>query len=263
MKEKVLITVKTYPVLSKTYAELVCTAGVNEEGNWRRIYPVPFRQLNNSQRYRKYQWIEVNLQKSTTDNRPETYRISGDLVNLNSPLPTTNKWSMRREAFIDNVLTHVDLSKLIESAHANQLSLALFRPHRWLGFKVEETERDWDASKLAQLDAEKNKLNLFKDVQTVEEDFSIVNKLPYKFSYMFMDINGRRSKLMIEDWEIGALYWNCVYQCSGNEQEAMKLLRRFIKNTGTTLFVMKNWIRIWFLELLFNIITKRLLIHLS
>ena len=235
MKEKILITVKTYPVLSKTYAELVCTAGVNEDGNWRRIYPVPFRQLNDNQQYKKYQWIGVDLQKSPTDIRPETYRISGDLVNLNGPLPTIDKWRMRRESFVDKVPTHVDLLNLIELAHANQLSLALFRPHRWLGFNVEEIERDWDASKLAQLDEEKTRLNLFKDVQTVEEDFSIVNKLPYKFSYRFEDINGKKSKLMIEDWEIGALYWNCLNRCNGNEREAVKKVQHkywndFVRN---------------------------------
>ncbi len=53
MREKILITVKTYPTLSKKYAELVCTAGVNEAGDWRRIYPIPFRQLNNDQKYIK------------------------------------------------------------------------------------------------------------------------------------------------------------------------------------------------------------------
>ncbi|MDF1814754.1 MAG: hypothetical protein P1V20_21290, partial [Verrucomicrobiales bacterium] len=45
MKERILITVKTYPTLSTKYAELVCTAGVNENGEWRRIYPIQFRQL--------------------------------------------------------------------------------------------------------------------------------------------------------------------------------------------------------------------------
>ena len=43
MKERILITVKTYPTLSLKYAELVCTAGVNERGEWRRIYPIQFR----------------------------------------------------------------------------------------------------------------------------------------------------------------------------------------------------------------------------
>jgi len=43
---KVLITVKTYPSLSVTYDELVCTAGFKEDGSWVRIYPVQFRKLD-------------------------------------------------------------------------------------------------------------------------------------------------------------------------------------------------------------------------
>lgn len=44
-KTKVLICVKTYPTLSEKYDELVCTAGVKEDGSWIRIYPVPQAQL--------------------------------------------------------------------------------------------------------------------------------------------------------------------------------------------------------------------------
>jgi len=58
MKEKILITVKTYPTFSTKYQELVCTAGVNENGEWRRLYPIPFRQLYKDKKYKKYQWIE-------------------------------------------------------------------------------------------------------------------------------------------------------------------------------------------------------------
>ena len=43
--ERVLVTVKTYPCLSQKYDELVCTAGLREDGSWIRIYPVPFRKL--------------------------------------------------------------------------------------------------------------------------------------------------------------------------------------------------------------------------
>ncbi len=75
MKEKILITVKTYPTLSRKYAELVCTAGVNESGEWRRIYPVRFRQLLDDQKYRKFQWIEAEIEKSCIDRRPESYQI--------------------------------------------------------------------------------------------------------------------------------------------------------------------------------------------
>ncbi len=226
MKEKILIIVKTYPVLSKTYAELVCTAGVNEVGEWRRIYPVPFRQLNSNQQYKKYQWIEVNIEKSTSDRRPETYRINGNLSNVNAPLPTTDNWKLRRIEFVDKVPTHNDLSYLINSAHDNKLSLALFRPQDWMNFTIEKTDRNWDKSKIAKLEAEKSQLNLFRDIRTVEEDFKVVNKLPYKFSYRFTDINGKKSKMMIEDWEIGALYWNCFKQCNGNEKQALEKVRQ-------------------------------------
>lgn len=44
--ERILITVKTYPTLSAKYGELVCTAGLREDGSWIRIYPVPFRLLD-------------------------------------------------------------------------------------------------------------------------------------------------------------------------------------------------------------------------
>jgi len=43
---KVLITVKAYPKPSGKYEELVCTAGLLNGNDWIRIYPVPFRLLD-------------------------------------------------------------------------------------------------------------------------------------------------------------------------------------------------------------------------
>ena len=222
MKEKILITVKTYPTLSKKYAELVCTAGVNEAGEWRRIYPIPFRQLNSNQKYKKYQWIEVDLKKAPNDRRPESFIIAGRLELLDDVIPTIDRWHLRREAFINKVEIHEDLTKLIKSAHENKLSLAVFRPSKWLDFVVEQVECEWDPQKLAALEAQKKQGNLFKDAETVAKELEVVNKLPYKFSYQFQDIKGKKSKLMIEDWEIGALYWNCLRGVDNIEVDAVK-----------------------------------------
>jgi len=227
MKEKILITVKTYPTLSKKYAELVCTAGVNELGEWRRLYPVRFRQLQDEQKYRKYQWIEAEIEKSDTDHRPESYKIilEESFRILGEPLPTTNKWSARREAFLDKVLFHEDLSVLIEGAHRNELSLAAFRPAEWLGFTHESVGKEWDSTKLANLEAQRRQLDLFKDKMTLAEELKVVRKLPYKFSYRFKDNQGKESKLMIEDWEIGALYWNCLHSSKRDEKEAISKVK--------------------------------------
>lgn len=75
---KLLITVTTYPSPSRSYDELVCTAGVLENGKWIRIYPVPLSfliDLKGSGKVKnvKYTWIELDLGKRTDDFRPESY----------------------------------------------------------------------------------------------------------------------------------------------------------------------------------------------
>jgi len=226
MKERVLITVKTYPTISKKYAELVCTAGVTEAGEWRRLYPVRFRQLYAEQKYKKYQWVEAELEKSNTDNRPESYKILHDsLSTVGDPLPTYNKWEVRREAFLNKVDVYDDLANVIGRAHRNELSLVAFKPKRFLQFTNEHVAREWDAKKLEQLEKQKQQIHLFDDEESVAQQFKVVRKLPYKFSYQFEDSQGKKSKLMIEDWEIGALYWNCLKSRHGDENIAIEKVR--------------------------------------
>ena len=228
MREKILITVKTYPTLSKKYAELVCTAGVNEAGEWRRIYPIQFRQLADESKYKKYQWIEADIEKSTSDNRPETYKVKKpDAIKLlGDPIPTGGDWSERRKHFVDQVETHTDLKALIERAHKNELSLGIFKPAKFKKFEVKQADRNWDPKKLAVLEQEKQQLDLFRDESKIEEDFKIVDKLPYKFSYKLEDENGKESTMMIEDWEIGALYRNCLRHANGDENVAVEKVRQ-------------------------------------
>lgn len=65
-KTRLLVTVKTAPLLSTKYTETVCTAGLLRDGTWIRIYPIPYRLLDKDQRFKKYQWIEVKLEKDTS-----------------------------------------------------------------------------------------------------------------------------------------------------------------------------------------------------
>ncbi len=51
---KVLITVKTYPLPSEGYQELVCTAGVLEDGSHVRLYPIDYRYRPYWQWFKKY-----------------------------------------------------------------------------------------------------------------------------------------------------------------------------------------------------------------
>ena len=73
LRERLLITVKTYPTLSRKHAETVCTAAVRADGSWVQLYPIPFRLMDYKDRYAKYDWIETTLAKSSRDPRPETF----------------------------------------------------------------------------------------------------------------------------------------------------------------------------------------------
>lgn len=88
MNERILITVKTYPALSKTYGELVCTAGLKEDGQWIRLCPVPFRKMEQYKKYEKYQWLTANVQNRKKDVRPESYSPDGSTICLEEGIPT-------------------------------------------------------------------------------------------------------------------------------------------------------------------------------
>jgi hypothetical protein len=87
-KKKILITVKTYPVSSKKYDELVCTAGITEDGKWIRLYPVEFRKLPYASQYKKYDLIEAKVEKRTKDFRKESFNPP---VSQNTP-PQNNRY---------------------------------------------------------------------------------------------------------------------------------------------------------------------------
>ncbi len=224
LRIKVLITVKTYPSLSVKYDELVCTAGFRENGEWIRLYPIPFRKLNQEAQYSKYQWIELDVVKNTSDFRKESYKpIEPDKISIGDEIkPDGKDWHKRREICLKKVYN--DLESLILEAKNEHIltSLATFKPSKLIDFKVKRVIDDWDQDKLNQLIAERRQLNLFEEkLQPID----IVNKLPYKFSYTFEDIKGKQSTLMIEDWEIGALYWKS-FQNSHDEAKAVEDVRK-------------------------------------
>ncbi|MDD2634796.1 MAG: hypothetical protein PHW82_04785 [Bacteroidales bacterium] len=249
-RKKVLITVTTYPLPSRSYDELVCTAGFLENGDWIRIYPVPLSfliDLKGSGKLNKvkYTWIELDLNKRKDDFRPESYSpINYDFqdIILGDKLNTKENWAYRKDICLNKVYTNK--TKLIEdSKEPKNISLATFKPTKVIGMTIENDEREWK-DEWIELRKQGSLFDIVKPVET------IIPKLPYKFYYRFLDDEGVESKLMLEDWEIGALYWNCLKNADGNENIALKKVREqyeenFIKNKDLYLFLgtTKEWHR--------------------
>jgi hypothetical protein len=231
---RVLITVKTYPTISSKYEELVCTAGILEDGSWVRIYPISFRKKDYEQQYSKYDWIEIDLVKNTSDFRPESYRpYSIDTpIAIVGHLDTASNWQARKDIVLQNV--HYDLSKLIEQAKDKKVcaSLATYKPSEILDFIAEPTEREWDQKKIEKLIASREQGNLFEHP---ENPFEVVDKLPYKFRYIFKDQNGKERRMMIEDWETGALFWRQLAKYEGDEKKAVDdVIKKYLDDFAKT-----------------------------
>jgi hypothetical protein len=198
---------------------------------WLRIYPVPLKflkgiKVNNENKSFKYSWLEIELIKRTDDFRPESFKpVNYDFsdVTVLSRINTTDNWKERKEHCLKKV--YKNLTELINDSKApKNVSLAVFKPARIVDFIAEPDAREW-RNEWTEI---RKQQELFKSEgnQTPE---TMIRKVPFKFYYKFLDDLGRESRLMIEDWELGQLYWNCLKTAKNDEAEALKKVReRFL-----------------------------------
>lgn len=98
---ELLVNCKTYPAVSKKYIETVCTGGVEPDGSFVRLYPVPFRFLDGSEKYKRWDIIRVRAYRDTKDTRPESWHlIPGTPIKIIDKASTTvEHWYQHEYAF--------------------------------------------------------------------------------------------------------------------------------------------------------------------
>ncbi len=219
-RTKILITVMTYPHPSRSYLELVCTAGVTEAGEWVRLYPIDYRYRPLEQRFHKYQWIELELgpRGAGNDNRRESRKPNPDSIRILGPaLPTDNGWRARREV-IDRLPTHT-VNELRALYDTDRVSLGVVQPTRVIDLKIESADSEWKPEWQTAL----NQLRLFGPQPRP------LRKIPFKFSYVFECADDQRPHTtMIEDWELGVLWLNEADRLGSDEQAAESVRRKFL-----------------------------------
>jgi hypothetical protein len=107
---QVLMIVKTYPTPSTKYGELVCTAGIRlDTHQWVRIYPYPFRLIEQDYQFTKYDIIELPLERAKGDPRTESYKLYDlDKITKIGHLPTQDpQWTERMRHVRPSVLQSV------------------------------------------------------------------------------------------------------------------------------------------------------------
>jgi hypothetical protein len=221
---RVFITVKTYPFPSSDHGEVVCTAGLLDGERWVRMYPISSN-VYDEKRYPKYGWVELDLVKHPSDSRKESYMPRHGLdesMRFLGKIGTKNAWAARKEIVQKDVFT--SMKNLISLSISENRSLGILRPKEIIGLSIEKSEREWDLKLIKKL----NQMSLFElDADGQAKQRRLIKKLPYDFKYKFIsDGDDTPRELLILDWEIGTLFWKCLYRCEGDENEAKKLVRK-------------------------------------
>lgn len=206
--QRILILCKTYPSPSARYVETSCVAGMAEDGRLVRLFPVPFRLVEEERQFRKWQWIRARVRKATDDNRPESFRISVDTIEVEGDsLPTRDDWLARRRVLAP-LEVFEDFADLEAARLSRGVSLGLYRPSRLLEVSISATASpDWTEEELAKLMQAQRQGSLF-DQDAELRALRRLKKLPYDFHYVHEGRDGKALKHKLVDWEAGALYWN-------------------------------------------------------
>jgi hypothetical protein len=219
---RVLVVVKAYPNPSRGYQETVCTAGLLDGTRWIRIYPVPYRFLRDEAQYPKYGWIELDLERRyEKDFRPESYRLlrgEQEPIKLIGQIkPTHTGWEERRRHVL--ALVYTSMSEIIADAYGPEhVSIAVLKPKEIIDVTWTVMEEEEAVEPLAR------EPELFDDEGSTDQCVRPVRPLPVRFYYVFTTTDGVVRQLMIEDWEIGALYWNCLDR-SGDQADAIEKVK--------------------------------------
>lgn len=236
--KKVLVTVKAYPNPSRKYGETVCVAGIElESKQWIRLYPIPYRDLEDDKRFKKYNVIEIKASKAMDDKRPESFKVNIDSINIIDWYDTDDCWKKRK-----NLLLHTrssSLCEIYEESNRTDKSLGMFKPEN-VNFIYQQAKAKNKETREA----------CYAQLSFYNKDKDAVEQIPYDFKYSF-NCQGRSDckghVLSIIDWEIGQSYraWRWKYRKESVLLEKIKerWLDRMFSDKLDTYFFVGNWKR--------------------
>ena len=198
-----VVIVKAAPQLGQRHGETVCSAEVDLQGNWLRLYPVAFRTLDEGRKFGRWDRIRFRWRLPNDDPRPESRRVDQDSIRITGEL----KPSERQRFLAARIVTGLKRER-----EANR-SLALLRP-RVLGFSCQRKSEDEMAKDTAAFAALHNQADLFNTKPLIPSQpcpFPLPPPPPPPpplSSRVPLREGGRRSAGHLPDWEIEATFYN-------------------------------------------------------
>jgi len=216
VKERVIVLTKTYPELSSGHGPIVCVAGVNEYGEWRRLFPIPFKIWVDEKyaniRFSKWDVIEVDVSEKSPphDRRFESRRVlSWESIRV---VERIADWS--RRLTIIHELLDPDVETLVNSGS----SLGVIKPKKVVDFFDKPRQKLRDEAEeqvLSKMDDADSRITLLEYLNIndehllpdVRESEVKIEELPW-IGYRFFCNNPhcRGHEMMVIDWEAQELF---------------------------------------------------------
>ena len=217
--KRILITVKAYPNPSKKYGETVCCAGIDLDTlQWIRLYPIPYRDLDSSQKFKKYTIINIRCWKASDDHRLESYKIDIDSIEKISLIDTKRNWEARKKIVLPTISP--SFCSILKDSEQNK-SLGAFKPID-ISFSCKKSTLESQAKREA----------CYAQLSFFDTKKNAIEQIPFHFYYNFRcfgkpDCPGH--KLLIIDWEIGQAYRDWRYRYNSEEQLLQKIKQRWLE----------------------------------
>lgn len=236
--------VKAYPALSKTYGEVSCVAGVQTSGarrRWVRLYPVPFRALDEGQQFAKYQPVRLRARTHSGDRRPETLRPDRDSIRIEGkPIPAGPGWQPRRWLIQD--LAADSMCEIQRRQAVDGTSLSMFWPKSVDDLLIEEADVSVEKQRIAEAWASQG--SLLDGVGGDERTHQIkeLELIPWTFKYRYACSDpgcGGHTQSII-DWEIAATYRGMRHRADWQERLREKWLNQLCAPDRETALIVGN-----------------------
>jgi hypothetical protein len=238
---EVLVLVKAAPVLTSHLDETMCVAGARTDGPepaWVRLHPVPFRDLDDEQRFAKYQSVTVDVIRPRTDRRPESWVPRQGTIALGETIGTERAWARRR-----SVVDRLGASTMCELVEANRTgsgpgtpSLAVVRPIERPRLVITERDPAQLATWRSRAEGAAARMSLFDDPSKPRPDFEVV---PWRFRYRYRcaepSCNGHTQTIV--DWEAFALWRHVRHEDDWQEKMRQKFEEEMWNGHDSVLFV--------------------------
>ncbi len=162
---------------------------MGRDQKWRRQYPVPFRILNDEQKFKRWQWISYSYVRPTDDPRAESQKVQPESLKPQAELKKSER---------ANFLAPL-IRASFDDANARRESLTLIRPATIELRAIEKTQ--------AEIDDEAHKHRELADqLSLFDATAKPLKTCRMRFKVDWTDMEGKRHSHECDDWETSAAF---------------------------------------------------------